>query len=45
VKLAQSKKLKGSIEAVCAYGFKHPPQMLTLEAAEEAFKKFVAENS
>ncbi len=45
VKLAQSKKLKGSIEAICAYGFKHPPQMLTLEAAEEAFKKFVAENS
>ena len=45
MKLAQNKKLKGSIEAVCAYGFKHPPQMLTLQAAEDAFKKFVAANS
>ena len=39
MKLAQSKKLKGSIEAICAYGFKHPPKLLTLEAAEEAVQK------
>jgi myo-inositol-1-phosphate synthase len=44
-KLALNKKKKGSVEAVCAYGFKHPPKMLSLEAAEETFKKFIAENS
>ncbi len=44
-KMALQKKLKGALEPVCAYGFKHPPQMLPLEAAEEAFKKFVAENA
>jgi myo-inositol-1-phosphate synthase len=45
IKLALNKKQKGSVEAVCAYGFKHPPQMLTLEAAQEAFNKFITENS
>lgn len=44
-KLALGMKKKGSIDAVCAYGFKHPPKILTLEAAEEAFKKFINENS
>ena len=42
VKLALSRKLKGAINPVCAYAFKHPPQMLPLEAAEESFKKFTA---
>jgi len=42
VKLALSKKQKGAIEAISAYGFKHPPKMLPLETAEEEFKKFVA---
>ena len=42
VKLALTKKHKGAVESICAYGFKHPPKMLTLEAAEEAFKQFVA---
>jgi myo-inositol-1-phosphate synthase len=41
LKLALIKKEKGAIEPVCAYGFKRPPQMLSLEAAEEQFKKFV----
>ena len=41
VKLALTKKQKGAIEPVCAYGFKRPPQMLSLEAAEDQFKKFV----
>ena len=45
VKLALNKKLKGAVEEVCAYGFKHPPQILGLEAAEEVFKKFVTENA
>ena len=42
VKLALNRKLKGAINPVCAYAFKHPPQMLSLEAAEESFKKFTA---
>ncbi len=42
VKLAMDKKQKGAVEQICAYGFKHPPQMLTLEAAEEAFRQFVS---
>jgi myo-inositol-1-phosphate synthase len=41
VKLALKRKQKGALEAVCAYGFKHPPQMLSLDQAEGAFKKFV----
>ena len=45
MKLALNKKQKGAIEPLCAYGFKHPPKMLPLEAAEEAFKKFVAKNT
>jgi myo-inositol-1-phosphate synthase len=36
------KKQKGAVNAICAYGFKHPPQMLPLEVAEEEFKKFTA---
>jgi myo-inositol-1-phosphate synthase len=35
------KKQKGAVNAVCAYGFKHPPKMLPLEKAEEEFKNFV----
>jgi myo-inositol-1-phosphate synthase len=41
VKLALTKKQKGAIEAISVYGFKHPPKMLPLEAADEEFKKFV----
>ncbi len=41
VKLALTEKQNGAIEPVCAYGFKRPPQMLSLEVAEEQFKKFV----
>ena len=43
VKLALSKKQKGAVNAVCAYGFKHPPKMLPLEVAEAEFKKFTTE--
>jgi len=45
VKLGLNKKQKGAINAVCAYGFKHPPKMLPLEAAEEEFKKFTTEQA
>jgi myo-inositol-1-phosphate synthase len=42
VKLAKTKKQSGAIEAVSAYGFKHPPKMVPIEVAEAEFKKFVA---
>lgn len=45
VKLVLAKKEKVAAEPISAYGFKHPPKMMTLEAAEESFKKFVSENS
>ncbi|MGD6850623.1 MAG: inositol-3-phosphate synthase [Candidatus Bathyarchaeia archaeon] len=41
VKLARSREQGGAIEAVCAYGFKHPPKMLPMGTAEAEFKKFV----
>ncbi len=43
MKLALMRKQKGSIASVCAYAFKHPPQILSLEDAEENFKKFTAQ--
>jgi myo-inositol-1-phosphate synthase len=42
VKLALDKKVNGAVEPICAYGFKRPPQMLSLQAAQEQFKKFTA---
>ena len=41
VKVALNKKLSGAVEPVCVYGFKRPPKMAPLKAAEEQFKKFV----
>ncbi len=43
MKLALMRKQKGSIVPICAYAFKHPPQILSLEDAEENFKKFTAQ--
>lgn len=40
-KIALNKKLKGAIQPICAYAFKHPPQMVSLETAEEMFADFV----
>ena len=45
LKLALNKKQKGAINAVCAYGFKHPPKMLPLDDAEGEFKKFTTEQA
>lgn len=45
VKMALNKKLKGAILPVCAYAFKHPPQMVSLEIAETMFADFIADNS
>ena len=44
MKLALSKKQGGAVLPVCAYAFKRPPQMLSLEAAEEGFRKFTSES-
>lgn len=44
MKIALNKKRKGAILPVCVYAFKRPPQMLSLEEAEEMFKAFVKEN-
>jgi len=42
VKIALERKLKGAAEEICAYGFKHPPSVVSLEAAERMFMEFVA---
>jgi myo-inositol-1-phosphate synthase len=42
VKLALNKKLKGAVEPVCAYAFKRPPQIVSLEIGEKEFAKFIA---
>ncbi len=45
IKLALNKKQKGAIHAICVYGFKRPPKMMPLEAAEKAFTDFVSESA
>jgi len=43
VKMALEREMKGAVMPVCAYGFKHPPQLVALEAAEKMFAQFVTE--
>jgi myo-inositol-1-phosphate synthase len=40
-KLALMRRKKGAVEAICAYSFKHPPKMVSLEAAERMFREFI----
>jgi myo-inositol-1-phosphate synthase len=40
--VALTKKLSGVVEPVCAYAFKRPPQIVSLEVAEKEFAKFIA---
>jgi myo-inositol-1-phosphate synthase len=42
VKIARERKLKGAIVPICAYAFKHPPQLMSLETAEKMFASFVS---
>jgi myo-inositol-1-phosphate synthase len=42
VKIALNRKLSGALLPICAYAFKHPPQLLPLEKAEEIFKEFIS---
>jgi myo-inositol-1-phosphate synthase len=44
-KIALNKKLKGAILPICAYAFKHPPQMTSLETAEKMFADFIIEKA
>ena len=39
MKLALNKKIKGAVEPVCAYAFKRPPQIVSLEAGRERIRK------
>ncbi len=42
MKVALNKKLKGAVEPICAYAFKRPPQIVSLEEGEKEFAKFIA---
>ncbi|MEM2099068.1 MAG: inositol-3-phosphate synthase [Candidatus Bathyarchaeia archaeon] len=44
MKIALENKMKGPVLPVCAYAFKHPPQFVPLETAEEMFTRFIEEN-
>jgi myo-inositol-1-phosphate synthase len=41
MKIALDKKLKGTLLPICAYAFKHPPQITPLETAEKMFADFI----
>ncbi|MDH5786938.1 MAG: inositol-3-phosphate synthase [Candidatus Bathyarchaeota archaeon] len=41
VRTALDRKLKGAIMPICAYAFKHPPQLMPLETAEKMFADFI----
>jgi myo-inositol-1-phosphate synthase len=43
MKLALEMKMKGAVQPVCAYAFKHPPQLMPLEKAEIVFAEFIKE--
>jgi myo-inositol-1-phosphate synthase len=45
VKIAEERKLNGAILPICAYAFKHPPQLVSLETAEELFAGFVSKEA
>jgi len=41
VRLALDRGIGGALPSVSAYAFKHPPEMLTMETAEQRFEEFV----
>jgi myo-inositol-1-phosphate synthase len=45
VKVALERKMKGAVAPICAYAFKHPPKLVSLEAAEKMFSEFIAEST
>ena len=44
-KLALNKKQAGAIIPICAYAFKRPPQMMSLETAEKTFTTYIKQNT
>jgi myo-inositol-1-phosphate synthase len=42
MKIALTRGLKGSIEPICTYAFKHPREQVPLETAEKMFADFIA---
>ena len=45
MKISLDRKLKGAVIPICAYAFKHPPQMVPLETAEKMFTGFITEKA
>lgn len=41
-KIALDRHLKGSVQPICAYAFKHPPTQTGFEEAEKSFVQFLA---
>jgi myo-inositol-1-phosphate synthase len=44
-KIALDRRLKGAVPPICAYAFKHPPKILSLEKAEKVFAEFISQRS
>lgn len=42
MKIARGKGEKGAILPICVHAFKHPPQQVSLETAEEMFSDFIS---
>jgi myo-inositol-1-phosphate synthase len=41
-RIASDRGLKGAIMPICAYAFKHPPRLTSIETAENMFADFMA---
>lgn len=41
VKVALDRGVRGSIQSISAYAFKHPPKLVSLETAEQRFEEFI----
>ncbi len=41
-RIARDRQLKGPVNAICAYAFKHPPKQTSLDNAEKMFADFIA---
>jgi myo-inositol-1-phosphate synthase len=41
MKIAADRKIRGAVDSICAYAFKHPPKPISLEKAQIEFSDFV----